>query len=226
MGEFIFGVLLLLVGAGLVLAGLRVFFLMLPIWGFVSGFFIGGIAFSNLVGDGFLATVGVWLVATLVGILFGVFSYLYWYAGALVTAGSVGALAGSGLLALFNVNTAWIVLLFSIIGFALFALVAYVINLPVYVVAVNTAIAGAVALVTGLLLMFNRIGFEQLGYGGAWAFINDSWFWLLLWIAVAAFGISIQWRIASVISLPAERWVRADTTVTSPSTAPTGADAA
>ena len=45
-----------LLGAAFLLAGYRFFLVMLPIWGFFGGFWIGAYAISLILGGGFLAT--------------------------------------------------------------------------------------------------------------------------------------------------------------------------
>jgi hypothetical protein len=60
----------LLLGAALCLAGYRFFLVMLPIWGFFGGFWIGAEATSLLLGGGFLATTTGLVVGLAAGICF------------------------------------------------------------------------------------------------------------------------------------------------------------
>lgn len=210
MDDILIGALLLIAGIGLALAGLRVFFFMLPIWGFIAGFFVGAALIHQWFDEGFLTTVGGWIAGIILGLLFAIASYLYWYIGAIMAAASVGALLGSGLMALFDVDTGWIVFLVALIGAAIAAFVALVLALPIYIVIVNTAFAGAFAIITSVLLFVNRIDLEDLGFGGAWATINDSLLWLIALAIIAGIGIAVQLPQAAIITLPVERWVRAD----------------
>jgi hypothetical protein len=210
MDDVLIGLLLLIAGIGLTLAGLRVFLFLLPVWGFVAGFFVGAALIHAWFGDGFLTTVGGWIAGLILGVIFAIGSYLYWYVGAILAAASVGALLGSGLMALFDVDTAWVVFLVSLVGAALAAFAALVLMLPVYVVIINTAFAGAFAIVTSLLLLFNRIDLEALRFGGAWAAIDDSLLWLIVIAVLAGLGIAAQLPQVALVTLPVERWVRAD----------------
>ena len=82
--------------------------------------------------------------------------------------------------------------------------------------AFSTALAGATAVVAGLLLMFNRLDLDEFDFGAAWAIIDDSWFWLIVWVVVAAIGLSAQMRGIEELNLPRNRWQRARmTTATS-----------
>src|SRR5262249_61111508 len=129
-----------------------------------------------------------------VGAVFASLSSFFWYAGAIIAAGSVGALAGSGLMAALNVDTDWIVFIVSAIGAVIVGLVAVLLALPVYIVLVETAFLGAVGVITGIMLIFNKIDAEDLGHGAAWSMINDSWFWVLAWIVLAGSGLLAQMR--------------------------------
>ena len=91
----------------------------------------------------------------------------------------------------------------------LFVAAAFLLALPVFIVIVNSAIGGGVIIITGLLLIFNRINYEDLGYGTAWAAINDSWWWIIVLIVIAAAGIFIQMMSMAQTVLPEEKWVPA-----------------
>lgn len=209
MGEFFVGLLAILFGLGVCFLGLRVWFFMLPIWGFVAGFFVGATLITGIFGDGFLSTVSGWVVGFLFGVLFAAVSYLFWYVGAIIAAGSVGALIATGLMNLIGVDTQWVIAIFAFIGAVAAAFIALAFALPVYMVIVSTAMAGATAAVAGVMLVFNQMELVHLRYGAAWALIEESWFWLIVWAVVAALGIGFQLTSIARIALPADRWSRA-----------------
>jgi hypothetical protein len=206
--DILAGILLLIIGAGLAISGLRLWFWMLPILGFIAGFFLGTILVYQLAGDGILATVLSWIVGFIGGVAFALISWYWWYFGVIIAAGSVGATIASGLAASFGADRQWVLLIVAIIGAALFAFAALILNLPTYLVIVNTAIIGALAIVTGLLLIFNRIDLDTLGDGHAVAIVNDSLGWWLLWIVLAGIGIAMQLRFTLLVALPGDRYVR------------------
>jgi Domain of unknown function (DUF4203) len=207
--DFLVGLLVLVLGAGVCFFGLRVFFVLLPVWGFLVGFYVGAAGVHAIFGDRFLSTVTGWIIGFIVAIVFALLSYVFWYVGVVIAAGSVGALLGSALMAAFNVDSEWIVFIVSAIGAIIFAIAAFVLALPVFIVIVNTAILGSAAMVSGVLLIFNRIDRQDLGNGTAWAIINESWWWFLVWVALAALGIVFQLRSISEVVLPEDRWTRA-----------------
>ncbi|MFL5758898.1 MAG: DUF4203 domain-containing protein [Thermomicrobiales bacterium] len=209
MDDFFLGLFALILGLGVCFLGFRLFFIMLPIWGFIAGFFIGAEGFAAIFGHGFLSTVTGWVLGFFIGLLFAVLSYLFWYLGAIIAAGSVGASLGSGLMAAFNVNTDWVIFIAAAIGAVLLAIIAIVLFLPVYIVIVSTAFLGATAVTSGIMLIFNQVDKESFHWGSTMAMINDSWFWLLLWAVVAAAGMVYQLMSISTVKLPDDRWARA-----------------
>jgi len=85
-----------ILGLAILLFGYRLFLVMLPIWGFFAGFWLGASAISLLIGQGFLATITGWVVGFIVGVILAVLSYLfYMLAVALIAAVIGGALASA-----------------------------------------------------------------------------------------------------------------------------------
>ncbi len=71
----------LIVGLAFCFAGYRVFLVMLPIWGFFAGFWLGAEVTTLLFGSGFLATTTGWVIGFVVGLLGAVLSYLLYFLG-------------------------------------------------------------------------------------------------------------------------------------------------
>jgi hypothetical protein len=67
-------------------------------------------------------------------------------------------------------------------------------NLQKYVVIALTAIAGGSAIVLAVLVLIGRVSLETVRMEGSALVpvLQDSWFWLLAVIALAAFGIYFQ----------------------------------
>ncbi|NIV36351.1 MAG: hypothetical protein GWN58_44985, partial [Anaerolineae bacterium] len=76
-----------LLGAAILLAGYRFFLVMLPIWGFFGGLWLGAYAVTLIFGTGFLATTTGLVVGFVVGIITAVLSYLFYMVGVLIIAG-------------------------------------------------------------------------------------------------------------------------------------------
>ena len=206
MGDITLGLALGVLGLVVCLLGLRVFFAALPIIGFVAGFFVGAAGIAAITGDSFLSNVTGVIVGFVVGVVFGALAYFFWYVGALLSAGSTGALIGSGFMKAIGVDSGWAVFLVAAAVAVIFFMIALALALPVYVVIVNTAFVGAAGIVTGLLLLFNQVDRVDLNYGLAWATVEESWFWMIVWIVLAVVGTLFQIQSIKTVVLPEDRW--------------------
>jgi hypothetical protein len=149
-------------------------------------------------------------LGAVVGILFAVVSYLWWYVGALLAAGAVGASLFTGVLYWFGwQDIGWLMFIVGLIGFGLFIAGAFFLNLPIYIVIVNTAFAGAFLAIAGVLLLFNQIDYPELGTGTAIAIVNESFIWILAWVVLSVVGIVAQLTAVASVVLPEERWTMA-----------------
>jgi hypothetical protein len=183
---------MLVLGAFLALAGLRVFFLALPIMGFIVGMAAGLALMDHLFDNQFLSTTTGIIVGLIFGVVGAVISYLWWYIAIVLGAAYIGASLGTGLMEAFYVNSQLVILVVAVIGAIILGLLTVLLDLPIYWVIVNTAFVGATLVLGGILLVLNRIDRVDLGYGTIWAAIDESWFWIIAWIVVAAVGIGAQ----------------------------------
>jgi hypothetical protein len=216
MEQFIIGILLVLIGLAACFFGLRFWFILLPIFGAVAGFWIGARAIQQLFGEGFLSTTTSWIVGILVAIGLALLSWFIWYAGAIITAGAVGALLFSGIVhALFTNPWGWALFIIALIGAVIFAVIALALNLPIYIVIVNTAIGGAALAIAGILVLMGTINIVELANGATIAVVDQArfhgagWLWVIVEIVLAIVGIFFQLQSVASTRLPEERWVPA-----------------
>jgi hypothetical protein len=193
-------------------AGLRVFFVALPIVGFITGFYIGAAGTRAVINESFLGNVTAVIIGLVAGVTLAILAYMLWYIGALLSAGSTGALIGSGVMNGLGVDSGWTVAIVAIACGVLLFLIAFKLALPIWVVIVNTAFLGAAGAIGGAMLIVDRIDRADLGYGVAWAAIEDSWFWLIAWAIVAVIGLAVQAQAVASITLPEDRWGAAHAT--------------
>ena len=212
MNDIVLAIILIALGGLVALFGIWAFGVMLPVWGFIGGFFVGATAIAGLLGQGFLGTTLGIITGLVVGIVFAALSCFFWYFGVIFAAASVGALLGTGLMRAVGMDANWLVWLVAIIFGVIFAIAALAMNLPPYLIIVNTALAGSAAVVTGLLLLLGRIELADLGNGPAWAAVGNQWFWGIVWFAIGLVGIFVQMQKVDELaaSLPADRWVPAN----------------
>ncbi len=209
--DILVGIFLILTGLAIAFMGIQIFFAILPMLGFLFGFFAGAAAIHHLFDVRFLTTVTGWVVGAIFGIVCALISWYWWYAGVLLSTGVLGVLLGTSLARLLNVNSGLGLFLFGLVGFIGLIALAYTLNLPIYLLIVNTASAGASVLIVGILLVFNQLDRQELGNGTAVALINTSWWWTLVWIAVAVVGIGYQLTVRQETTLPDNRWQPAGT---------------
>ncbi|MEZ4562005.1 MAG: DUF4203 domain-containing protein [Thermomicrobiales bacterium] len=216
MEQVIIGILLALIGLGVCFFGLRYWFIMLPIFGAVAGFFVGARVIQEVFGTGFLSTGVSWVVGIIIGLVFALLSWFVWYAGAIIMAGAVGASLFSGILhAIFS--NPWGIMLFivALIGAVLFAAIALFLNLPIYIVIVNSALGGAALAVAGVLVLIGSVTITELSTGAAVAVADEVRFqgagilWYIVWIILAILGMLFQVQSISSVTLPEEKWVPA-----------------
>jgi hypothetical protein len=204
---FLAGLVTLVIGVLVAAAGLPLFFILLPVWGFVVGFLVGAGFITAVFGDGFLITflgIGVGLV---VGVVFALLSYLYWYVGVLLSAGAAGFVLGAALLGTFGVSADWLIFAFGLVLAVAFVVVAFMLNYPVYLVIVATAMAGSAIAIGGVLALFNLVDTSTLGVGEVWRTIDDNWFLWLIWVVGAVLGIGAQLATMSRVTLPEDKWM-------------------
>ena len=217
--DFLIGIIAIVCGLAICFAGLRLWFILLPIFGFLIGFSLAATAVASLWDDHvFLAGTSAVIAGLITGIIFALIAYFWWYFGVILAAGFVGASLASGFGQAINIDADWLLFLFALVGGILFVAAAFLLALPVFIVIVNSAIGGGVIIISGLLLIFNRINYEDLGYGTAWAAISDSWWWIVVLIVLAAAGIFIQMMSMAQTVLPEEKWVPASSAAAGPAT--------
>lgn len=196
-------------GAAFCFVGYRIFLVLLPILGFFAGFWLGAEAVSLIFGTGFLATVTAWIAGFVVGLIAALLSYLFYLLGIAVVAAAIGAALGSGFMAALGVETGFLAAIVALAAAVVVAILTLVLNLQKYVVIALTAISGANALLLSVLLLIGRVSLESLRSGGnsIRPILQDSWFWLIVWLAVAVVGFVVQVRINRDYTFSADQYV-------------------
>jgi hypothetical protein len=186
-------------GLVMAFAGYRLFLVLLPIWGFVFGFALGAQTMTVLFGQAFLATVAGWVVGFLVGLVFAVFSYLFYMIGVAVFAGSFGYALGIGIMGLFGI-TNWLAWLVGIAMAIIVAAVVLIFNLQKVAIIIVSGLIGSAVTIIGLLSPWaNYVKPGDFGTGGVVRIVLDSLgstsvVWIIIWLAVAIFGMVVQFR--------------------------------
>jgi hypothetical protein len=183
-------------GLVLCLWGYRIFLVMLPIFGFFAGFWLGAEAVALIFGTGFLVTITGWVVGFILGLIVAVLSYLFYFVGVALIALAAGAALGSGLMGAFGFDSGILVLMVEIVSALVVAGLTLVFNLQKYIIIAIAALGGANAIVLSPLLLFGRVSLASVSGAGSAVgpVVRDSWLWLVIWLIIAIGSIVYQVR--------------------------------
>lgn len=203
MQGLLIGLLAIAIGAAFAFYGFRVFLILLPIWGFFAGFLLGANVMTNLFGDGFLIEVSSWVVGFLVGLVFAVLSYLYYWVAVILLGGALGYQLTYGVLQWIGFDAdGWIVFILALIVAAVFAVGFFVLRMPAVLVIVASAILGAGAIVAGVIVGLGLVPIETLESGiyGVYEAHDLGIVWIIAAIALAFAGAIYQTRTVEDMS--------------------------
>ena len=186
----------LLLGLALCFGGYRFFLVMLPIFGFFAGFWLGAEATALIFGGGFLATTTGYVVGFVVGLIGALLSYLFYFLGVALVAASFGWALGAGFMAALGFESGILTFVVALVAALVLLALTLGLNLQKYVIIAITAIGGANAIVLAALLVLSRVSVETLQRAGnsIAPVLQDSWFWLVVWLVIAIAGIVVQIR--------------------------------
>ena len=84
-----------------------------------------------------------WIVGLAVALVFGLIAYLYYEVAVFIGMTSIGFVLGTGAMAFLGITWSWLVILVGVITAAVLAVVAIVGDMPMVLLTVLTALAGA-----------------------------------------------------------------------------------
>ncbi|HYO41954.1 MAG TPA: hypothetical protein VES19_02040 [Candidatus Limnocylindrales bacterium] len=191
MEAFLVGLVGVIVGTLVAAFGVRVFFLLLPAWGFIAGFVVGAGGVSAILGEGFAVTVLGWGAGIGLGVLFAILAGVFFWASILILAGTVGWALVAGLLLAVGMAPGLLPFLAGLAGAAALIVLAIAIDAPTVYVAVLTSLGGAAYAVAGALLMLGRLGLADLE-GGPIAAMRGYPVAAIAWLGLAALALGYQ----------------------------------
>jgi len=188
------------------LLGLKLFKVLLPLFGFVSGAMVGFVGVQAVFGSGTVSTTMAVVIGALVGVLLSVLSYAFFDLTATIFAAVVGAGAFSYLgVALGLRQEGFLVFLLAVAGAILAAIVAQRYALGVQLIVSLTSLLGVAYVLTGFMLVAGNVTLEQLNNKGVTAtlvtVVDQSFLWLLVWIGASVAAAHLQYRLALLSTL-------------------------
>lgn len=194
MQSFLMSLFALMIGAAFCFAGYLYFLVLLPIWGFFTGFALGASIEVDLAGSRFLSEATSWIAGIALGIGFAALSYLFFSVAIVILSASVGYEIGTGLLARSGLAPdALFVVIGALVGVAL-VIMAILLSEREEFIILLAALGGASVLLLGIALLFGQIPLANLRFGIVGAYTRASWLWLAMWLAIASVGFVVQWR--------------------------------
>jgi hypothetical protein len=188
------GLIGLLFGLAVTFGGYRLFLILLPIWGFFFGFFLGAETVQVIFGIGFLATVTSWVAGFIVGAVFAILSYLFYIFAVAILSFSAGYGLTVGILDAIGLNLGFLVWIIAVIIGVVVAVAVIAFNIQKYAIIVITALGGTAAIIYTLLGLFGGFALVELLLGPVRLAVRNSFWWLLFFLVVAGAGIVFQIR--------------------------------
>jgi hypothetical protein len=190
MNDIVVGTIALLTGAVFCFRGYLAMRLVIPLWGAFAGFMLGAGLVS---GDaGFLGNALGWLVGFGLAIVFGMIAYLYYEVSVMIGMMGIGFVLGTSVMVAFGVTWSWLIVLSGVVLAVVLAFVAIVGNLPMVLLTVLTALAGASTIVAGMMLLVGTFDADDFSVGTTTEFVADDWWWFVIYGGLVVGGIIAQ----------------------------------
>ncbi|MGW8144033.1 MAG: TM7S3/TM198-like domain-containing protein [Anaerolineales bacterium] len=189
------GIILLAFGIAFCFYGFRTFLILLPIIGFIAGFYIGAQAMQIALGEGFLATTLSIIVGLGSGVIGAFASYVLMIIGIILIAGIMGFAVTAGILNLFSIDNTCISSLIGLVSAIAAVWLTLRLSLVRYVLIFLTAILGADLIILSVLLFFNRITLDQITspLGTISPILRDSPLYIVIFLVLLGAGIYVQY---------------------------------
>jgi hypothetical protein len=194
MADIILGILAIIAGCAMLVAGQFVLRLVIPIWGFFAGFALGAGVTADLGSGHFAGTVLGWLLGLVVGVVFAVLAYLYYYIAIVLAMGAAGFAIGSGIVVALGISWNWVAVLVGLALGIIVGVVSVVTNVPMIMLVFIGSIAGAIGVTAGLMLIFGSLNSADFTRGDFTDTVSNNFGWWLLLVVLAIVGIVIQAR--------------------------------
>jgi hypothetical protein len=192
--DVIVGLLALAVGALFCFRGYLALRVVIPIWGAFAGFVFGAGLVDSITGDGFLGSVLGWGVGVAVAIVFALIAYLYYEIAVIIGMSAIGFTLGVTVMAAIGVTWSWVIILVGVVSAVMLALVAIIADVPMMLLTILTATAGATTIITGVMLLVGTLSTDDFEVGATTQTIDDAWWWYVSYVVLVIAGIVAQVR--------------------------------
>ncbi len=192
--------LLIAVGVVSSLLGVKLFRLLLPFLGLITGVIVGFTGFQGIFGTGAVSTAMAVVIALVVGLLLAVLSYVFFDLAAIFLTIVVGAMAASYLgVALGLREDGFIVFMLAIAGGILGGVLAVRYAVSVGLVIAVTSLLGVAYILTGLMLVVGSVSLNDIQESGVvrtlLEVVDQSFLWFLVWAGGSIITMQLQYRL-------------------------------
>jgi hypothetical protein len=120
-----------------------------------------------------------------------------------------GGALGSGIMSAVGLDPGLIMGIVTIVSALIAAGLTLVLNLQKYVIIVLSAMAGAILVILASMLLFGQVTIADLQAGGNFVqpIFQGSWFWVIVWLALAIVGVVVQIRANRTYAFTREMYV-------------------
>jgi hypothetical protein len=199
MADILLGILAIIAGIAMLVAGQFVLRLMIPIWGFFAGFAFGAGLVAGFADERFLGTVLGWVLGLVFALVFAILAYLYYYVAIVIAMGAAGFAIGSGIVVALGIDWNWVAVLVGLALGILVGLVSVFADIPMIMLIVIGSIAGAVGVVGGLMLLFGSLDTADFSRGDFTDTVSNNFLWWLLFVVLVVGGVVIQLRQRAIM---------------------------
>ena len=215
MRDIVLGLVAIVVGAVFCFRGYFAMRVIIPIWGAFAGFMLGAGIVSSA-GDNFLSTALSWIVGLAVAVVFGMIAYLYYAVAVVLGMAAIGFVLGTGAMAFLGVRWSWVIILAGVVTAGFLAFVAIVGDMPMILLTILTALAGATVVTSGIMLLVGAVDTDDFDSGVTTESVNDDWWWYAIYVGLAVVGIITQWTASAHRQATLrEAWYSSDVPATS-----------
>ena len=195
MNDFAVGIVSILTGLVFCFHGYLAMRIVIPIWGAFAGFFLGaGLASAD---SGFLGTTLSWIAGLALAVVFGLIAYFFYEVAVVLGMMAIGFVLGTTLIAAFGVTWSWAIVLTGLVFGIVLAVIAVVGSVPMLLLTALTALAGASATVSGLMLLFNVYDTGDYSSAVTTKAAADDWWWYVIYGALVIAGAILSSAMSS-----------------------------
>lgn len=185
------------------LLGLKLFKILLPLLGLVSGIMVGFAGVQGVFGSGTLSTTMAVFVSFVVGLLLAVLSYVFFELAVIVFVALIGASAFSYMgVALGLREEGFLVFMLALAGAIIGSTVAARYGVGAQLVVAITSMLGVAWILAGFMLVVGKVSLDEIAATSVAAtmlrIVDQSFLWFFVWFGGSLAAMQVQNRLTQL----------------------------